>query len=84
MSSTPAIPTTRFLGKPVTLYMAYTMESSGFVITMTNASGACCLIPWATLVMASRFTLIRSSRLIPGLRGTPAVTMHTSAPSMAE
>src|SRR5574342_178019 len=73
VSSTPAMPTTRFLGNPVTLYIAYTIESSGLVTTTTKALGAYCLMPWATLVMASRFTLSRSSRLMPGLRGTPAV-----------
>ena len=60
------------------------MESSGLVTTMTKALGAYCFTPWATLVMASRFTLSRSSRLIPGLRGTPAVTMQTSASLMIE
>ena len=60
------------------------MESSGLVTTMTKALGAYCFIPWATRVMASRFTLSRSSRLIPGLRGTPAVTMQTSASLMIE
>ena len=52
--------------------------------TMTKVLGAYCLIPCATLVMASRFTLSRSSRLIPGLRGMPAVTMQTSASLMIE
>ncbi len=83
-SSTPAMPTTRFFGKPVILYIAYTIESSGLVTTMTKELEAYCLMPWATLVMASRLTLRRSSRLIPGLRGTPAVTMQTSASLMIE
>jgi hypothetical protein len=51
---------------------------------MTKAFGAYCLMPVATLVMASRLTLRRSSRLMPGLRGTPAVTMQTSASLMTE
>jgi hypothetical protein len=33
--------------------------------------------------MTPRLMPMRSSRLMPGLRGTPAVTMHTSAPAMA-
>ena len=84
VSRTPAIPTTLFFANPVTFCMAYTMESSGFVITTTKASLACSLMPSATLVIASRLTFKRSSRLMPALRGTPAVTMQTSAPSMAE
>src|ERR1041384_4008927 len=49
LSSTPAMPTTRLAGKPVTSCISPTMASSGLVMTMTKALGACCLMPWPTL-----------------------------------
>jgi hypothetical protein len=57
------------------------MASSGLEMTITNASGHFCLRLPATSRMILMFTPSRSSRLIPGLRGTPAVTMTTSAPA---
>jgi hypothetical protein len=50
---------------------------------MTKASGAYFLMPAPTCSMTLRLMLRRSSRLMPGLRGTPAVTMQTLAPSSA-
>ena len=50
---------------------------------MTKASGQWVLIPSATLAITPAFLPIRSSRLIPGVRGKPAVTMTTSAPLIA-
>ena len=50
---------------------------------MTKLSGACVRMPSPTAFITLRLMPIRSSRLMPGLRGTPAVTMHTSAPAMA-
>ncbi len=70
------MPTTRFFGKPVTRFICVTMASSGFETTITNAFGACCLMPSATLVMILALVASRSSRLMPGLRARPAVTMH--------
>ena len=49
---------------------------------MTKALGAYFLMPAPTWSMTLRLMPSRSSRLMPGLRGTPAVTMQTSAPSM--
>ena len=43
---------------------------------MTNAFGACFLMPSPTCSITLRLMPSRSSRLMPGLRGTPAVTMH--------
>src|SRR4029079_4792684 len=51
--------------------------------TITNASGQCFFRFSATLRMIFRFTDRRSSRDIPGLRGTPAVMMTTSAPAQS-
>ena len=48
-----------------------------------NAPGAFSLMPAATARMILRLMLSRSSRLMPGLRGTPAVTMTTSAPAQS-
>ena len=59
------------------------MASSGLVMTMTKALGAYCLIPSDTEVMIFELVPRRSSRLIPGLRAMPAVTMQTSAPTMS-
>ena len=50
---------------------------------MTKALGAYCLMPAPTEAMTLRLMPRRSSRLMPGLRGTPAVTMQTSAPAIA-
>ena len=50
---------------------------------MTKAFGAYFLMPAPTCSITFRLMLKRSSRLMPGLRGTPAVTMQTSAPSIA-
>ena len=49
----------------------------------TNASAAYCLMPALTASMILRLMPSRSSRLIPGLRGTPAVTTTTLAPAIA-
>ena len=75
------MPTTRLWGNPVTSRITHTMASSGLVMTMTNALGACFLMPSAAVRMMPVLMFSRSSRLMPGLRATPAVTMTTSAPA---
>ncbi len=52
-------------------------------MTMTKASGAYFLMFSPTLLITAALVAIRSSRLMPGLRGMPAVTITTSAPSMS-
>ena len=47
---------------------------------ITKASGAYCLMPSPTAAMTLRLIPNKSSRLMPGLRGTPAVTITASAP----
>ena len=47
---------------------------------ITNAFGALFLMPSPTAFITFRLMPSRSSRLMPGLRATPAVTMMTSAP----
>ena len=78
------MPTTLLAGRPDDFCSAQTMASSGLVMQMTKASGAWSLMPLPTDFMTLRLMPSRSSRLMPGLRGTPAVTMTTSAPAMAE
>jgi hypothetical protein len=59
------------------------MMSSGFVTTMTVAFGAWRAI--CSLTPATIFALVlsRSSRVIPGFRGRPAVTTTTSEPAIS-
>ena len=80
VSSTPAMPMTRLRGKPVTSLATHAMTSSGFETTMTIASGEHFLISSLTDLTIATFVRIKSSRLIPGLRATPAVTMNISLP----
>ena len=77
------MPTTWVFGSPENFCSAHTMASSGLVMQMTKAFGAYFLMPAPTCSITLRLMPSRSSRLMPGLRGTPAVTMHTSAPSIA-
>ena len=49
---------------------------------MTKAPGAYSRMPAPTWFITLVLIESRSSRLMPGLRGTPAVTITTSAPSM--
>jgi hypothetical protein len=59
------------------------MASSGLVMQMTNASAAYLAMPAPTCSITLRLISSRSSRLMPGLRGTPAVTITTSAPAIS-
>ena len=77
------MPTTFFGGRPLVFCSAHTIASSGLVMQITKASGACALIPAPTDSITFRLMPSRSSRLMPGLRGTPAVTITTSAPAMS-
>src|SRR5262249_45927917 len=62
---------------------AQTMASRGLVMQITKESGAYFFIPEPTWPITFRLMSSKSSRLMPGLRGTPAVTMQTSAPPIA-
>ncbi len=77
------MPTTICLGSPQAFCSAQTMASSGLVMQITKALGAYFLMPEPTCSITLRLMPSRSSRLMPGLRGTPAVTTQTAAPSMA-
>ncbi len=77
------MPMTLFLGRPHAFCSAHTMASSGLVMTMTKALGAYFLMPAPACSITLRLMLSRSSRLMPGFLGTPAVMITTSAPSMS-
>jgi hypothetical protein len=77
------MPTTLLCGRPENSRSAQTIASSGLVMQITNASGALALDAFAYRLHHPRLMPSRSSRLMPGLRGTPAVTMITSAPAMS-
>ena len=72
------MPMTRREGNARECRMSVTIESSGLVTTMTTASGDPARMYSATLCMTLPLTSSRSERLMPGLRGRPAVTMKTS------
>ena len=84
LSNTPAMPTTCFAGSPDFCCNTHTITSSGFVMQITKALGQCAFMPSATWPMTPAFLASRSSRLMPGMRGKPAVTITTSDPAMAE
>ncbi len=77
------MPTTMLCGMPENSRSAQTMASKGLVMQITKAFGAWALMPSPTDFITLRLMPRRSSRDIPGLRGTPAVTMQTSAPAMS-
>jgi hypothetical protein len=81
VSSTPAWPSTRLAGKPDTLAARAVISSSGLETTMITASGACLAtfsVTWRTILA---LVSIRSIRLMPGLRGRPAVITTMPAPA---
>ncbi len=83
VSSTPAWPSTRFFGNAEAAWVRAVISSSGLETTTMTAFGAylatCSATPRTILALTSS----RSIRLIPGLRGRPAVMTTTSEPSMA-
>ena len=78
VSNIPAIPTTLLLGSPEYFCKAMTITSKGLVIQITKALGEYSFIPNATCLIIFKFIPRRSSRVIPGFLGTPAVTIITS------
>ena len=60
------------------------MASKGLVMHITNALGQYFLIPAPTSDITLRLIDNKSSRLIPGFLGTPAVTITTSESFIAE
>ena len=81
VSSMPAWPITRFFGNPLASWASAVISSSGLETTMITAFGAYFATFSATPRTILALVSIRSIRLMPGLRGRPAVmtTMSQSA-----
>ncbi len=82
-SSTPAMPMTRSGGKPDFFHASCTMASSGLVTRIRIALRERFTTCSTTEPTISAFLNRRSSRVMPGLRASPAVmtTMSESAVS---
>ena len=83
VSSTPAIPTTRSRGNPETAFATWHIASSGFETITRTAFFERFATSRVTSPTIASFVFTRSSRLIPGLRGRPAVITITSDPAVA-
>ena len=77
-SSTPAIPMTRSRGKPLSLKTAWHIASSGFATGTMMQLGEYFTTCSVTDFIMLKLTFNKSSRLMPGLRGTPDVMTTTS------
>ena len=77
-SKQPAWPKMRLVGKPEAFHAVYTMASRGFETTIITQLGEYLATCSATVRTICTLVAIKSSRLIPGLRGIPAVTTTTS------
>ena len=77
-SSTPAIPITRFRGKPETLNAVYTMASIGFVTTISTHSGEYLTTSRVHDFTIATFLESKSFLPIPGFRARPATMITTS------
>jgi hypothetical protein len=83
VSRMPAIPKTRSFGQPETFLATWHIASSGFETTTTMASGLVATTCSVTDLTIFSFVATRSSRLIPGERGSPAVITTTSDPAVS-
>ena len=83
VSRIPAIPKTRSFGQPETFLATWHIASSGFETTISTASGDCATTCSVTEPTIFSLVVTRSSRLMPGLRGTPAVITTTSEPALS-
>jgi hypothetical protein len=83
VSRMPAMPKTRSLGKPETSFATWHIASSGLETTIRIASGERSTASRVTEPTMDSFVVTRSSRLIPGFRGRPAVMTTTSEPAVS-
>ena len=83
VSRMPAWPNTRSFGNPETLFATWHMASSGFETTIRIVSGLFATTFSVTSLTIFSFVVTRSSRLMPGERGRPAVMTTTSEPAVA-
>ncbi len=77
------MPTTRFVGKRETAFATWHIASSGFETTTITHCGECFTTSFVTAPTIASFVVTRSSRLIPGERGLPAVITTTSEPAVS-
>ena len=80
-SRIPAMPITRSRGQPETRLATSHIASSGFETTISTASGDAAATFAVTSATILSLVATRSSRLMPGPRGTPAVTTTTLEPA---
>jgi hypothetical protein len=83
VSRIPAIPKTRSFGQPEVDLATWHIASSGLETTITIASGLVATTSRVTDPTIRSFVVTRSSRLIPGCRGKPAVTTTTAEPAVS-
>ena len=83
VSSIPAWPMTRWRGRPVTSAARAVISSRGLDTTMSTVSGDVSTSRRATSPTMAALVSSRSIRLMPGLRGRPAVITQTSDPAVS-
>ncbi len=83
VSRMPAMPKTRRFSKPDTFLATWHIASSGFETTTITASGEAATTSLVTEPTIFSFVVTRSSRLMPGERGRPAVITTTSEPAVS-
>ena len=83
VSSTPAMPSTRFRGKPLMASASCAMASTGLLTTMRMQSGDCATAARTTAATILALDITRSSRDMPGLRGRPLVTTTMFDPAVS-
>ena len=83
VSRMPAIPKTRSFAQPETFFATWHIASSGFETTIRIASGDAATTASVTDLTIFSFVVTRSSRLIPGERGSPAVITTTDEPALS-
>ncbi len=77
------MPTTRCFLKREVAFATWHIASSGFETTTRIAPGECLIASFVTAETIASFVATRSSRLIPGERGLPAVMTTTSEPAVS-
>ena len=83
VSRMPAMPSTRSRGQPETFLATWHIASSGLDTIIRIASGERSTASRVTEPTICSFVVTRSSRLMPGLRGSPAVMTTTSEPAVS-
>ena len=83
VSSTPAMPMTRSLGKRLTSSASWAIASRGLLTTIRMACGDRRTSSWVTPRTMAMLVLTRSSRDMPGLRGTPEVMTQMLEPAVS-